>query len=357
MLSSFTVALLLLTTTSSIIHIASAQSKADPNAANHKYHFFCGSSFADIQADTCEGRQWCPSSSDDECAIPGHTCFANTPCDARLMDGISVPTYSLSLHPEYKDPTDKMFCGTDYVDALATCEAGGDDAAARHCPDMICAIAGMSCFIDMPCSYYVISNPLSNPLSDVNNVAITETELELPNPGTELSTTFCGPTFQQAAADCSSATWCRNGNSQECPNGQTCFTGVNIDNPECEINAITKKESEAAGALAADEGSLIPTISPKPMTNAPLSRTDPKNQNFCGLDWAGASKSCELEKHCPNGDSDCNVEGETCHTYTTCNAQDLTGSPVTPSPTPVPEPTENPTTDKPSRKKTGEVRI
>ena len=88
-----------------------------------------------------------------------------------------MPTYSLSLNPEYKDPTDKMFCGTDYVDALATCEAGGDDAAARHCPDLICAIAGMSCFIDMPCSYYVISNPLSNPLSDVNNIAITETEL------------------------------------------------------------------------------------------------------------------------------------------------------------------------------------
>ena len=294
-----------------------------------KYKFFCGASFADIQADTCADRQWCPSSSDDECLVPGHTCFANTPCDARTIDGVSVPTYSLSLNPEYRDPTDKMFCGTDYSDAIRTCEAGGETAIGRHCPNMECP-NGLTCFIDMPCSYYVLTDPLANPLNNVNEVEITEEELDLPKPGSLESNYFCGPTFQQAASNCSSKTWCKTGTSQECPNGETCFVSVNTENSECEINAIVKKETLAAQALAAEEAAaanntpLVPTFKP---TNPPLSTTDPKNQNFCGIDWQDASSNCLLERFCPNGDVDCS-EGMTCQEYTNCNAVGLTYMPT-----------------------------
>jgi hypothetical protein len=148
---------------------------------------------------------------------------------------------------------------------------------------------------------------------------------------------FCGPTFQQAASDCSSQSWCRTGTNQECPNGQTCFVSVNADNPECEINAIVKKEYEEAALLAAEEldnnteKNTEPTIQP---TNPPISDTDERNMQFCGLDWNDASNNCVKERHCPNGDSDC-VAPMTCHEYTQCSAVGMTGSP-TPEPTPMP---------------------
>ena len=314
-----------------------AQTPTDPDAANHKYRFFCGSSFADVQADTCGGRQWCPSSSDDECTVPGHACFANTPCDARLIEDVSVPTYSLSARPGYDDPTDRMFCGVDYADAVAACEAGGEEGAGRHCPDMECAISGQVCFIDMPsCSYLAMTNPDADPLAGVSAVPVSETEAELPDPGSELSTTFCGPTFQEAASACSSGTWCRHGNSQECPNGETCFVGVNADNPECEINAIMKKEWEEGGAAQQSDGGGGASDAPSSMVGIPtttaaataLSPTDPRNQNFCGLDWEDASSNCDLGRFCPNGDGDCVEEGHACQTYTTCQAADMTFTPT-----------------------------
>ena len=59
-----------------------------------------------------------------------------------------------------------------------------------------------------------------------------------------------------------------------------------------------------------------------------LSPTDPKNQNFCGLDWEDASSNCDLNRFCPNGDDDCVEEGHTCQTYTTCQAADMTFTPT-----------------------------
>jgi hypothetical protein len=231
------------------------------------------------------------------------------------------------LYPEYSDPTDKMFCGVDYSDASSACLAGGAEGASRHCPDMECAIAGQSCFVDMPCSYFAMTNPEANPLLGFQDMEVSITEMELPDPGTELATTFCGATFQEAAASCSSITWCRNGNSQECPNGMTCFVGVNADNPECEINAITKAEYEEA-KLNSKVPSLSNSISPSTLPPVALSDTDPKNQNFCGTDWEDASNNCSLERFCPNGDGDCDAEGHTCQTYTTCNAVGMTGAPT-----------------------------
>lgn len=278
-------------------------SGAPPAAAQpkntDKFHFFCGSSFADIQSDTCASRQWCPSSSDDECLVPGHQCFANTPCDARLIENVQVPTFSLSLHPEYRDPTDKYFCGVDYTDAVNTCEAGGDEAVGRHCPDLNCP-PGLVCYIDLPCSYFVLTNPAANPLGNVHEMEVEAWETELPDPGSMESHYFCGPTFQQAAANCNSKSWCRTGTSQECPNGETCFVQVNAQNPNCEINAIVKAEYEASQAVmdATPSAPAIPTERP---TNAPLRADDPKNRKFCGSDWYDATNNCILERHCPNG--------------------------------------------------------
>ena len=226
-----------------------------------------------------------------------------------------------------------MFCGESYSEALATCQAGGDKAIGRHCPDEKCP-TGQFCFIDMPCSYFVMTDPLANPLSNVNEVEITQEELELPDPGTMESHYFCGPSFQQAAAECSSKTWCRTGTNQECPNGQTCFVSVNDENPECEINAIVKKEYEeakAAGELEEQKPPKVPTVQP---TNSPISDTDDRNMQFCGMDWNDASDNCVKERHCPNGDSDC-VRPMTCHQYTQCSAVGMTRSP-TPEPTPMP---------------------
>ena len=294
----------------------------DPNL---KYKFFCGSSFADIQTDTCGSRQWCPSSSDDECTIPGHTCFANAPCDARTIENVQVPTYSLSLNPAYNTAADKMFCGTSYPEALATCQSGGDKAKGRHCPDQTCP-DGQFCFIDMPCSYFVLTDPSANPLGNVSELDISDEELELPNPGTMESHYFCGPTFQQAAADCTSKTWCRTGTNQECPNGQTCFVSVNNDNPDCEINAIVKKETLAAQALNNNNQNQNMEPSSKP-TNPPISDTDERNFQFCGMDWNDASNNCFKERHCPNGNGDC-IAPMTCQEYTQCSAVGMTGSPT-----------------------------
>ena len=291
-----------------------------------KYKFFCGSSFGDIQADTCADRQWCPSSSDDECDVPGHVCFAGTPCDARLVGEVKVPTYSLSLHPEYRAPGDKMFCGTDYSEALATCEAGGPAALARHCPDGECAVPGQACYIDMPCSHFVMTDPLSNPLLGVNEMEVAEDVL--PDPGSPPSHFFCGATFQEAARDCASATWCRGGTSQECPNGEICFVGVNAQNAACEINAIKKAEYQAMKAASRAPTSAAaatrPTVRP---THSPLRSDDPKNRKFCGTDWNDASEGCLLERFCPNGDGDC-PPGLRCFDYTRCDAVGLTFMPT-----------------------------
>ncbi|KAL9184576.1 hypothetical protein ACHAXT_012546 [Thalassiosira profunda] len=351
-----------------LLSVAALLAGANPALAQpsseHKFHFFCGSSFADIQADTCADRQWCPSSADDECDVPGHTCFANTPCDARDIENIKVPTYSLSLHSEFRDPTDKMFCGTDYGDAIRTCEAGGKEAAGRHCPDMNCP-AGQTCYLDLPCSYFTMTNPAANPFGNLDEMEATDAAL--PRPGSMESHYFCGLTFQQAAQSCSSQTWCRTGTSQECPNGETCFVSVNAENPACEINALTKKEYEVKAATSAAPSPKVMTPTLRP-TNAPLKASDPKNRMFCGHDWNDASANCVLERHCPNGDSDCvSVNGEKmkCFDYTQCDAAGgMTRSPTerptpapTEDPTPAPihtNPTQKPTTAKPSREPTPE---
>lgn len=290
----------------------------------HKYKFFCGSSFADFHVDTCHQRQWCPSSSDDECLVPGHTCFANTPCDAREVGNVQVPTYSLSQHPEYRDPSDKMFCGNDYTDAIQTCQAGGEEAIGRHCPDMNCP-GSQVCFIDLPCSYFVLTNPAAKPFANIDELEITDEELELPDPGSLSSHFFCGATFQEAAEYCSSETWCRSGTSQECPNGETCYVGVNADNSACEINAIKKAEYEYALANPVVEAA-VPT--PRP-THETLPEGDERNRNFCGYDWADANTNCALERFCPNGDGDCPDVGMTCFDYTQCDVTlGLTYSPT-----------------------------
>lgn len=243
-----------------------------------------------------------------------------------------MPTYSLSLNPAYNTAEDKMFCGSSYSEALSTCKAGGDKAKGRHCPDQTCP-DGLFCFIDMPCSYFALTDPSANPFSNVNELDVTDEELELPDPGTDESHYFCGSSFQQAATDCSSATWCRTGTSQECPNGQTCFVSVNDVNPDCEINAIVKKETIAAGTEFNDASTnnTTPTIKP---TNQPIDEADERNMQFCGMDWNDASNNCFKERHCPNGDGDC-IPPMTCQKYTQCNAFGMTGTP-TKLPTSVP---------------------
>ena len=204
------------------------------------------------------------------------------------------------------------------------CEAGGDAAKGRHCPDMNCP-AGQTCYIDLPCSYFVLTNPAANPLGNIDEVA--SESIDLPNPGDLESNFFCGATFQQAAASCSSQTWCRTGTSQECPNGQTCFVSVNTENPKCEINAITKAEYESDIANSrAPSPSVVMANTPKP-TNSPLQSTDPKNRMFCGHDWNDASSNCALERHCPNGDGDCDNDLK-CFDYTQCNAWGMSYMPT-----------------------------
>eukprot|EP00578_Thalassiosira_sp_NH16_P004747 CAMPEP_0181133254 /NCGR_PEP_ID=MMETSP1071-20121207/31431_1 /TAXON_ID=35127 /ORGANISM="Thalassiosira sp., Strain NH16" /LENGTH=415 /DNA_ID=CAMNT_0023219643 /DNA_START=52 /DNA_END=1295 /DNA_ORIENTATION=- len=211
----------------------------------------------------------------------------------------------------------------------------------------------------MPCSYFVLTDPAAHPLGNVNEHVIEDWESELPDPGSLESHYFCGATFLEAAASCSSRTWCRTGTNQECPNGQTCFVGVNVDDPQCEINAIVKAEHnlQQAEAAASDAvpAPVVPTAKP---TNSPLGRSDPKNRMFCGTSWNDAGDNCMLERFCPNGDEDC-PDGMECHDYTTCDAWGLTYMPTkapTPAPTEDPTkqpinttPTQKPTTAKPSR--------
>lgn len=290
LLSALSLSSILTTTTLTSI-LASAQPVPDI-----QYHFFCGSDFADIQTDTCASRQWCPSSSDDECLVPGHTCYANTPCDARLIEGIAVPTYSLSTYPEYQDPSDKMFCGTDYAEALSVCEADDEQAVGRHCPNGISDCpSGQFCFIDMPCSHFVMTNPLLSSVQNPNDIVVEQQDL--PDPGSAESHYFCGATFRQAAENCSRETWCKTGTNQECPNGMICFVSVNVEREECEINAIVKADQILAQQEEKEE-EKEPTKRP---TLAPINASDDKNKLFCGFDWNDASSNCDLTRFCPGG--------------------------------------------------------
>ena len=192
-----------------------------------------------------------------------------------------------------------MFCGEDYPEALSVCEVGDEKAQSRHCPNGISDCpSGQYCFIDMPCSYFVMTSPLISALENPNDMTVIEEDL--PDPGSLESHYFCGATFSQAADNCSSKTWCRTGTSQECPNGEICFVSVNNENPKCEINAIVKAEYEAQQLIQVEEANRpkVPTRIP---TLSPIAEGDERNKLFCGFDWNDASSNCDLGRFCPGG--------------------------------------------------------
>lgn len=227
-----------------------------------------------------------------------------------------------------------MFCGEDYQEALSVCEVGDEQAQGRHCPNGISDCpSGQFCFIDMPCSYFVMTSDLIGNLENPNDIVVIEEDL--PDPGSLESHYFCGATFSQAAENCSSKTWCRTGTNQECPNGEICFVSVDTENPKCEINAIAKAEYEAAQMAQAEEDARpkIPTGVP---SLSPFSSTDERNKMFCGFDYNDASSNCDLTRFCPGGtDEEC-PPGMSCQMYTACDASILTAMP---SGSPTPKPT------------------
>ncbi|KAL7482139.1 hypothetical protein ACHAW6_007834 [Cyclotella cf. meneghiniana] len=98
--------------------------KGDPNKR------WCGSDYNDMMS-SCPRR--CPGGSDDECPL-GMSCFEGSDC---VTEGVGLIT------AEERDPT-RMFCGSDYTDAMscgAPCSSGSND----DCPD------GQTCWADVEC--------------------------------------------------------------------------------------------------------------------------------------------------------------------------------------------------------------
>jgi len=111
---------------------------------------------------------------------------------------------------------------------------------------------------------------------------------------------FCGRTWEEADKLCS--IHCPEGT--ECQDPFSCYadTGCYFDKD------------------------LVPSATPT------VTYDSVENMSFCGSCWSDAADNCSIEKHCPNGDSDCSAS-ETCYTYLPgCNIVDLLKkAPSTPS--------------------------
>jgi hypothetical protein len=98
--------------------------KGDPNKR------WCGSDYNDMMS-SCPRR--CPGGSNDECPL-GMSCFEGSDC---VTEGVGL------ISKEEKD-TSKMFCGSDYTEAMSCgtpCSSGSND----ECP------SGQTCWADVEC--------------------------------------------------------------------------------------------------------------------------------------------------------------------------------------------------------------
>ncbi|KAL7551450.1 hypothetical protein ACHAWF_015575 [Thalassiosira exigua] len=325
-------------------------------------HFFCGLDWNIVEGD-CIAAQHCPTGTDDECEIDGAVCFGGTSCDARKGHGELFHLLGLPYH----DTRNGLFCKSPCLRFIFSWifsdqfTKGTPTWAEREsfcrqenwCRDGVCP-EGMSCFGGVGCN---IQDLVRAELKQENGGAVGgQAALKEPlNIDDPRRRNFCGMNWDDASNKCGD--WCpepegeRNKSSRiavitshdytsmaypyfcvgstevECPGGQSCFADTN-----CYF-----------------EQDIVPSASPTtfPPTLTPtVTYNREQNLKFCGSGWADAVK-CTVERHCPNGDQDCNQPSESCYSYVPgCNIVDLVreqGPTPPPSIPPSLRPTDYPT--------------
>jgi hypothetical protein len=90
------------------------------------------------------------------------------------------------------------------------------------------------------------------------------------------NTRFCGAGWNDAIQGCSIDTHCPSGFSDECPPNQSCYGGL----VDCNVQDFYAKEAENE----ATNGFVVNAIP----------RDDERRNMFCGMNWADASKKCNV---------------------------------------------------------------
>ena len=87
------------------------------------------------------------------------------------------------------------------------------------------------------------------------------------------NTRFCGTSWNVAIDECSIATHCPSGFSDECSDGKACYGGL-----PCNVQDLVKEKEEKE-----EEEDATP---PR------LDKHSPRRKNFCGLSWGDANEKC-----------------------------------------------------------------
>ncbi|KAL7439549.1 hypothetical protein ACHAXM_006766 [Skeletonema potamos] len=201
---------------------------------------------------------------------------------------------------------------TKYKPQRNRCPSAQDE----DCPGGETCFGGTECYADLV--------PTPDPAFIPTNPPSTLPPVSYDDPA---NNRFCGLGWADAVENCSIETYCPSGNSEDCPEGQSCHGG--LPNSPCNIVDLWEKFKNAGKP------------SPHP-TMPPLSKDDLVNTKFCGASWALADSNCSLETHCPD---DICPTGLICYGGTKCNAFDMTRAPTKP---PTMQPTNTPTPPQPT---------
>mmetsp|Transcript_9742 Transcript_9742/g.21041 ORF Transcript_9742/g.21041 Transcript_9742/m.21041 type:complete len:1023 (-) Transcript_9742:106-3174(-) len=123
-----------------------------------------------------------------------------------------------------------------------------------------------------------------------NNILLLATLITalIATPAASSSTNFCGSTWGDASSDCEHKQPCPNGTDEECTNGGVCWADTTCDS------------NNGAGLL--------------------YNKNDPSHLRFCGSSWTDASENCNIDRHCPSGESTECPDGLECyHFLGSCN--------------------------------------
>jgi len=259
-----------------VLALVSFDRKSHFASANE--NFFCGTTWGDASSN-CDSRQPCPGGADEECATPGHICWADTTCSTLVDDA---------------------FCGTSWEDASSDC------FNRQPCPKGTgeeCSTPGHNCFGGTTCSVAAGHGAKFKymHLEDLASVAYSDLT----------NSRFCGTATDPS---CSVETHCPDG--MGCPDGKYCYITT------CNIQDVVREElgddwvavlaayvrGDGAGDGSDGEGERPEKLSPN----------DPKRNNFCGTHWGEASAKCEMwcehDAQCPAGQS--------CYSKTNCYYDD-----------------------------------
>jgi len=294
-----------------------------------------------------------------------------------------VPTPSNSSDVFTSAPVyNRFFCGATYELAEKNC------LTAQPCPTQVgCSVPGEACF-GISMERCMSSSPTGSPSGPDPTMSPKPTqpsETKAPS----ANTFYCGANYTDAISQCVA---CPSGFATECPDGMSCFNGVQCSSSTLAPTPGSTTLDEATTTLATDPvvatdetttlatngvsvgsassiggGDDLPEVLCCAGPNCPDDSTpcadlvaesidfDPSNTLYCGVDYNDAKDNCYERTPCPSGfATDC-PDDQSCFPVTSCETPPPTvsasptkigGSDVTSPPTP--SPTKMPVSAKPS---------